>query len=402
MILGIAILAAVLAVGCSGGTTSGKPETPPNPAPAESVPTTPIAEAPADGETAAPVPEPPAIAEPPAEPVPDVVAKVGDKTIAGKDFERQLKHATRMSRQRGIGGDVSAAQKRDIIGQMVNDEIVNQAAEKAGVAFTREEAVAEIEKAKQSMPSPDMFKRYLEAMEIDEDTLIELVRQQKLRERFVEEGTKGSPVTEEELLAEYNKMKELGNLERKEESADVQHILIKVEGADEAVWEEGKKKIEAIRQRILGGEDFGTVAQEVTEDPGSKQRGGAYPDTPRGKMVPEFDERMWTLPIGEVSEPFRTQFGWHILKVNARYEKGTMKLEEIRTQMTQMLERQKEQAFVEKTIDEAKPAANVEILYTPDEAAPPVPPMMPEGGAPEVPAAPETPAAPEAPAAAAP
>jgi len=421
MVFGIAILAAGLVAGCGGTTAPSEPKKAPDAAQTEQVPTTPIAEAPstpptpeappAEGETpatpdaAAPVPGQPAVEQPPAEPIPDVVAKVGDKTVAGKDLERQLKHAGRMVRSQGMGGEVPAAQKREILNQMINDEILSQMAEKAGTTFTREEAVAEIEKAKQGMPSPDMFKKYLEAMEMDEDTLIEMVRLQKLREKYIKEQTKGSPVTEEELQAEYNKLKEQGNLERRQETADVHHILVKVEGTDEAAWEEGKKKIDAARARILAGEDFAKVAQEVTDDPGSKQRGGTYPDTPRGTMVPEFDEKMGTIPIGEVSEPFRTQFGWHILKVTARHEKGTMTLDEIRDQMTRMIERRKEQEFVQKTLDEARPNLNIEVLYTPAEAAPAMPPA-PEALAapatppvPEVPAAPATPPAPEAPAA---
>ncbi|MCX5769499.1 MAG: peptidylprolyl isomerase [Candidatus Hydrogenedentes bacterium] len=412
MVLGIAILAAGLVAGCGGTTTPSTPNKAPDAAQAETAPITPIAEAPstppapdapaAEGEApatpdaAAQVPGQPAVEEPPAEPIPDVVAKVGDKTIAGKDLERQLKHATRMVRTRGMGGEVPAAQKREILNQMINDEILFQVAEKAGTTFTKEEAMAEIEKAKQGMPSPEMFTQYLKTMQMDEDTLIEMVRQQKLREKFVKEHTKDSPVTEEELQAEYNKLKEQGNLERKQETANVSHILVKVEGTDEAAWAEGKKKIDAARERILAGEDFAKVAQEMTDDPGSKQRGGAYPDTPRGMMVPEFDEKMWTIPIGEVSEPFRTQFGWHILKVTARHEKGTMQLDEIRDQMTRMIERRKEQEFVQKTLDEAKPKIPVEILYTPAETAPATPPG-PEGVAPQAPAAPATPEAPAAP-----
>jgi len=410
MVLGIAILAAGLVAGCGGTTTPSEPQKASDAAQTEQIPTTPIAEAPAapptpnapaaEGGTpqapdaAAPVPGQPAAEQPPAEPVPDVVAKVGDKTISGKDFGRQLKNAGRMVRSRGMGGEVPAAQKREILNQMINDEILTQVAEKAGTTFTREEAVAEIEKAKQGMASPDMFKRYLEVMEMDEDTLIEMVRLQKLREKFIKEQTKGAPITEAELQAEYNKLKEQGNLERRQETADVHHILVKVEGTDEAAWEEGKKKIDAARERILAGEDFAKVAQEVTDDPGSKQRGGAYPDTPRGTMVPEFDEKMGTIPIGEVSEPFRTQFGWHILKVTARHEKGTMQLDEIRDQMTRMIERRKEQEFVQKTLDEARPNISIEVLYTPAEAAPAMPPA-PEAVVPEAPAAPETPAAPE-------
>lgn len=106
------------------------------------------------------------------------------------------------------------------------------------------------------------------------------------------------------------------------ETVDVSHILIKVSG-DEAAWAEAKKKIDAIRARIMAGEDFAAVAREVSEDPGSKKSGGAYPNTPRGMMVPEFEKVMFETPVGQVSEPFRTKFGWHILKVTGRHGQPT-------------------------------------------------------------------------------
>jgi peptidyl-prolyl cis-trans isomerase A (cyclophilin A) len=109
-----------------------------------------------------------------------------------------------------------------------------------------------------------------------------------------------------------------------EETVDVAHILVLASG-DEAAWAKAKEKIDAALARVKAGEDFGKVASEVSEDPGSKQKGGAYPNTPHGKMVPEFDKVMFATPVGEVSEPFRTSYGWHILKVTGRH--GTKKAE---------------------------------------------------------------------------
>ena len=73
-----------------------------------------------------------------------------------------------------------------------------------------------------------------------------------------------------------------------------------------------------IRQRILNGEDFAALAAEYSDDPGSGANGGDLGWARRGAYVPEFDETVFTLPIGETSELVKTQFGYHIIQVIER------------------------------------------------------------------------------------
>lgn len=71
---------------------------------------------------------------------------------------------------------------------------------------------------------------------------------------------------------------------------------------------------EKCRQEILGGKDFAEVAKAVSKCP-SGSRGGDLGFFGRGRMVPEFDKASFELPVGEVSEPIQTQFGWHLILV---------------------------------------------------------------------------------------
>lgn len=75
-----------------------------------------------------------------------------------------------------------------------------------------------------------------------------------------------------------------------------------------------------IRQRILDGEDFAALAAEYSDDPGSGANGGDLGWARRGAYVPEFDETVFALPIGETSELVKTQFGYHIIQVIERDE----------------------------------------------------------------------------------
>ena len=94
------------------------------------------------------------------------------------------------------------------------------------------------------------------------------------------------------------------------------HILVRVNpGDDPAV---ARQKLIEARQRIEAGEDFAALAAELSEDPGSQNNGGELPWFRSGEMVPQFEDVAGAIPIGMVSEPFRSNFGWHLLEVLER------------------------------------------------------------------------------------
>ena len=100
------------------------------------------------------------------------------------------------------------------------------------------------------------------------------------------------------------------------EQSKVRHILVKPSTilADE----EARAKLAQIRADIVAGGDFAAAAKEHSEDPGSMLSGGDLGWSLPGKFVPEFERTINSTPVGEISEPFRSQFGWHILQVEER------------------------------------------------------------------------------------
>ncbi len=94
------------------------------------------------------------------------------------------------------------------------------------------------------------------------------------------------------------------------------HILIKT---DEITSDEqAHKTLKNIRARLARGESFEKLAEEYSQDPGSKSNGGDLGWTNDGTFVPRFNEVMHSLRVNEVSEPFKSQFGWHIIEVLGR------------------------------------------------------------------------------------
>ena len=109
---------------------------------------------------------------------------------------------------------------------------------------------------------------------------------------------------------------EARGLERLIEQTNVRHILIT---PNEVLDDEAARNfVLGLKERIGNGEDFTSLAQEHSDDIGSAQEGGELGWTNPGQMVPEFETAMANAEIGVVTEPVRSEFGWHILEVTGR------------------------------------------------------------------------------------
>lgn len=138
-------------------------------------------------------------------------------------------------------------------------------------------------------------------------------------------------VTDQEIEKYYQ---EHTDLFAKPEERHLRHILVKVNsGADEATVSAMRTKAEQIVARIRAGEDFGKLAVEFSEDPGSKSNGGDLGMVGKGRMVPEFDQVAFTQAVGVVSDPVRTSFGFHIIRVEGISQPRVQILAEVKDQI---------------------------------------------------------------------
>jgi hypothetical protein len=123
--------------------------------------------------------------------------------------------------------------------------------------------------------------------------------------------------------------------------ACVSHILIQAGDGASAPTEEqyaaALAELEQVRGRLQGTANFGALAAEVSDDPGSAAAGGELGCAPQGAYVEEFDQAAWTQPLGVVSEPVRTDFGYHLILVTAR---GEITFEDARAQLARAVQQQ--------------------------------------------------------------
>lgn len=169
--------------------------------------------------------------------------------------------------------------------------------------------------------------------------------QQKLayyREKLLMEAYLGqiakAALTEDALKATYD---EAAKAQKPEVEIHALHILVPTE--DEA---------KAVEKRLKAGEDFSKLADELSKDPGSK--GGDLGWFTTDRMVPEFAEAAFKLQPGQVSDPVKTQFGWHVIKVLEKRNKPFPSFDQVRDQLQQYVAQRAQSEAILKLREAAK------------------------------------------------
>lgn len=140
-----------------------------------------------------------------------------------------------------------------------------------------------------------------------------------------------------------------------EQEVRARHILIRVPDAnDEKAGKEAEAKAKAALARVQKGEDFAAVAKELTDDPPGKIDGGDLGYFTKDQMVPEFSEIAFKLDKGQVSEPVKTPFGWHIIKVEDKRKRQAPEFDSVRDQIEAFVTRKAQIELLTKLRTEAK------------------------------------------------
>jgi peptidyl-prolyl cis-trans isomerase SurA len=137
------------------------------------------------------------------------------------------------------------------------------------------------------------------------------------------------------------------------------HILV---NTNEIVSDqEARQRLETLRERILNGESFETLARSHSDDKASAIRGGDLGWTSPGDLVPQFEEQMDALALDEISEPFKSPFGWHIVQPLERRQHDNTE-EALRNTARQAIQKQKSEEAIELWLRRLRDEAYVEVM----------------------------------------
>jgi len=204
-----------------------------------------------------------------------------------------------------------------VLNQLLTIQLLLQKATPADQVAGKAEADLQFTNLLKRFGSQEAFQRQLTAVGMTVDDLRGKATQEAVAKATLKREL-GINVTDAEAQAYYTN--HAADFEEPE-TAHVQHILLMtIDPATRTSLSSNtiaskRKQIDDLLKRAKAGEDFGALAKQYSEDPGSKENNGELPEFPRGQMVPEFEAAAFSLAPNQISDVVTTQFGYHIIKL---------------------------------------------------------------------------------------
>lgn len=284
------------------------------------------------------------------------VAEVNGVSITKAEFEREMANMLRRM-GKSEGEPVSEEFKQKALDNIVNKELINQAAREAEIKIDEAEVEKQFEEIKAQFPNEQAFQDVLEKQGMTQAELKREIRQGFIiRGYFQNEFEEKIEVEEQKKKAYYDENKEKF---KQPERVKASHILVKVSpDTDEKAKEAARFKIEAIEKKVKAGEDFAKLAQENSEGP-SSDNGGDLGFFQRGQMVKPFEEAAFSLKEGEVSQIVETRFGYHLIKVTEKEPEQIVSYEQAAPRIQEFLKREKIQEMLQERLEQLKEKADI-------------------------------------------
>ena len=290
----------------------------------------------------------------------DAAAMVNGQIIPLKSYNGQVQAIIQQYANQGVNfQDAQLADlKIKVLENLIDQELLYQDANSKGLTISDDAVNAQIDAVKSQFPDEATFKKELAAQGMTEEEIRSDISKTLLVEDYI--TTKYGPtikIAGAETLKFYQ---DNGQYFTKPEQVRASHILIKVEpDAEDAVKKDALERINAIKARIGGGEEFSDLARTLSEGP-SNVNGGDLGAFGRGQMVKSFEDAVFTMNVGNVSDVVETQFGYHLIKLTAKEAESTVPMEEVEAQIVDHLTQVKMAEKINEFIATIKPGAIIE------------------------------------------
>jgi len=242
-----------------------------------------------------------------------VLAVINGKQITGEDYNLFIESLNPQLKAYFTQEDIN----KEVVNELVYQGLLYQEAIENEMDKD-EDFLKVLNKTKESMLKTYALGKLLSTVEVSEDEVKEFFDEHK-----------------EEL--------------KQPESARASHILV-----------EDEEKANEIYEKIKNGEDFAELAKEFSTCP-SKEKGGDLGTFTKGQMVKEFEDAVFENKVGHITEPVKTQFGYHIIKIEEKNEPKEANYEGIKDKLKDQVKRLKEQDLYNKKINELKEKYTVDM-----------------------------------------
>lgn len=293
-----------------------------------------------------------------------VLVTVNDQKITVADLNRELEDPQLKVLLDGIKDDPEALTelKGTVLSQKIITDLLIKAA-KSSASYDPKEDQKSLDEMVAARGGKAQVESTLKAHGIPYDQFLGDSLNKLAIDRYLQQDLlKGVSVSDEEVQAAFKANPELYAAP---ETVSAQHILIAVpkDAKPEQVAAAKAKADEVRKKAVAPGADFGKLAQEYSDDPGSKNDGGDLGEFERGMMVPEFEKAAFSLKAGDISEPVRSDFGFHIIKVNSHKPAAKPNFEAAKEQVRASLLSQKQDKAVSGRIAQLRKEAKITYLF---------------------------------------
>jgi len=285
------------------------------------------------------------------------VAAVGDGVVTQEQFDQIIAQAkAQYATQPGApkfpaeGTPQYDQLVASIINYLVQNELMAQKADELGVSVSDKDLKDRLAQIEQSVGGKKKFDKLLKEQNLTVERLTEQVKGQMISDAVKAKVYEKVDISDEKAKAYFEDPANKAQFEQPD-TRDTRHVLVKTKAEAE--------KVRALLAADPSDANWAKVAKKYSQDPGSKDSGGALGPVSKGRMVPEFEKATWKLDVDEISVPVKSQFGWHVIEVTKVTPAKTQTFDEAKERIKQMLLFQEQATVWDKWLKDALKAADV-------------------------------------------
>ncbi len=313
--------------------------------------------------------------------VPAVLASVNGVDLPASYLQNQLATYRLMNRQQGR---TATAQEEDsfvqqTVTQLVDQELIFQKSREINIRVDAKTIGNEVEKIRQQFPSPELFQAALKIQGLTPAMLRanlekQLAEDEWVRRAIVPEVQIGDPEVESYYQKHADQFKTPATY-------DVAHIFVaslapdpeelpqepglrhKAQRLQKLLDQDALKKAEMVLQKLTAQEDFASLAEEFSEDEGSRKNGGQLGAVMPNELPPKVASAVKQLQPGQLSGIVRSAYGYHILRLNKKNPAGRVALDQVKSDILNLLLKEKVLAVRQSHLENLRHQADIRLFY---------------------------------------
>jgi parvulin-like peptidyl-prolyl isomerase len=285
------------------------------------------------------------------------IASVGDGVVTQEQFDQIWTQAeAQYKSQDGAPAFPSPGTtqykqlKASIVNYLVQNEVIKTQAAEMGVKVTDKQFQARMKQIIQQVGGQKKLDKLLKQQAVTQPQLEQQLKAQMLQDAVQKKVYSNIKVTPAQVEKYFNDPANESQF-NVAESVDARHILVKTKAEAD--------KVRALLEADNSDANWKKVAKQYSTDPGSKNNGGSLGNFPKGRMVKPFEDAAFALKVNEISQPVKTQFGYHIIEVTKKTPGSKQTLEQAKTTIEQQLKYQKQATAWEDWLKQAMKDAGI-------------------------------------------